>query len=51
MFRIAITGKMRSDNISSRRVYFKMMTSLKGGDKLSIRDEMNTILGQVKKCK
>lgn len=49
MFRIAITDKMRSDNISSRGVYFKMMTRLMGNDKLSRRDEMNIILGQVKK--
>lgn len=49
MFRIAITDKMCSDSISSRRISFKMMTRLRGGDKLSIRDEINTILGQVTK--
>lgn len=49
MFRIAITDKMRSGSISSRRVSFKISTRLKGGYKLSIRDEMNTILGEVKK--
>lgn len=49
MFRIAITDKKHSDCMSSRCASFKIITRLKGGDKLSIRDEMNTILGQVKK--